>query len=64
MYMIDIDRGTLSDLLSSHDDTFLNPGIALCSRVRVWTMESIRSSRVRSDKMEGDLEKILKYEIP
>lgn len=33
----------------------LNPGIALCSLVLVWTIESISSSRVLSRGIEGDL---------
>lgn len=32
----------------------MNPGIALCSLVRVWTIESISSSRVLSIGIDGD----------
>ena len=40
---------------SSQSEASWNPGITLCSRVRVCTIESINSSRVLSLATEGDL---------
>ena len=41
--------------LSSQLVVLWKPGITRCSRVRVWTIESISSSRVRSLFTDGDL---------
>ena len=41
--------------LSSQLVVLWNPGMTRCSRVRVWMIESISSSRVRSLFTDGDL---------
>lgn len=43
---------------SSQSEALWNPGMTLCSRVLVWTMESIRSSLVLSLATDGDLRTI------